>query len=311
MREKILVTGADGLIGSAIKRIAKSHKNEFIFASRKDADLTSEIHVKNLFSKEKPDFVIHAAAKVGGIGANLKKPAEFFYENIMMNSLILHYAWKYQVKKCLAFSSVCSYPDKVEILKEDLQQFGKPCEENFAYGYAKRMIDTQIKAYRLQYGCNFCALVPANLYGCNDNYDLNDGHIIPSIIHKCFLAKKENKPLECWGDGSPLREFIFADDVAELCLRILFSEQAHDAVIVSNPIEYSIKEVVHFICKYTKYDGPVQWSSNRLNGQHRRPSDISRLKKIAPNFNYTNLDDGIKKSVEWFADNYPNLRGAH
>lgn len=311
MKQKILVTGSDGLIGSAIKRISKPSELEFVFANRNDADLTSGTAVKNLFSKERPDFVIHAAAKVGGIGANLKKPADFFYENIMMNTLILHYAWKFKVKKCLTFSSVCSFPDKVKVLKEDLQQYGKPCEENFAYGYAKRMIDIQIKAYRLQHQSKFSALVPANLYGTHDNYDLNDGHIIPSIIHKCFLAKRDNKPLECWGDGSPLREFIFADDVAQLTLKILFSEKIFDGIILSNPIEYSIRDVVQSICKHTKYDGSVHWGSTQLNGQYRRPSDISRLKEIAPDFKYTNLDEGIKQSVAWFAENYPYVRGAN
>lgn len=306
---RILVTGSNGLIGNALRRISEEYSHDFIFATRIDGDLTSEKDVNNLYKETKPDYVIHTAAKVGGIGLNLTKPADMFYENILMNTFVLHYAYKYNVKKCIAYSSVCSYPYDAPILKEELQQNGYPFKDNFAYGYSKRMIDIQVKAYKKQYGCNFCTVVPTNLYGMEDNYHLTEGHVIPSIIHKCFLAKKNNTPLVLWGDGSPLREFLYSDDAAKLTMEILFSQNEFDNIILSNPVEYSIKDVTEVICKSLKFDGEIQWDNNKPKGQIRRPSDISRLKSVVKNFSYTDIEIGIIKATEWFKNNYPKVRG--
>ena len=146
--------------------------------------------VRDLYHKTLPDYVIHAAAKVGGIGLNRSRPAELFCDNILMNTHMIHCAYKFEVEKLICYTSVCTFPDDVKVLKEDLQQAGKPFEDNFAYGYAKRMVDIQIKAYRRQYGVNYCSVIPTNLYGPNDNFSLTNGHVIASLIHKCYLAKK-------------------------------------------------------------------------------------------------------------------------
>lgn len=303
---KILVTGADGLVGSAMKKIANLYPHfEFSFVGRKEGDLTKEECVKNIYEKFKPDYVIHTAARVGGIGANLAKPAELFYENILMNSYMIHYGYLARVKKLIAFSSVCSFPDPVEMLEESLQQDGKPFRGNFAYGYAKRMVDIQIQAYRIQHQTNFCSVIPANMYGPNDNFSLQDGHVIPSLIHKCYLARTTKTPLVMWGDGSSMREFIFSEDISHLTLKILESNTDYDGIIVSNNKEISIRTLVDSICHLMKFDGDIVWDTTKPNGQFRRPSNTDRLRSIVPDFNFTTIENGLLNTIDWFETNYP------
>lgn len=304
--DNILVTGSDGLFGTALRRISDSYPYNFIFATHKDGDLTLEDNVKRLYESHHPAYVIHAAARVGGIGANLAMPAKFFTENILMNTYMLHYAWKYEVKKCIAFSSICSFADNLPVLKECLQQEGAPFRDNLSYGYSKRMVDIQIQAYHKQYGCNFCALIPANLYGISDNFNLSNGHVIASVIHKCLLAKLNNTELVLWGDGSSLREFIFADDMARISMSLLLNPDYVQSVLVSNPIEHSIKEVVQIICEKMNFTGNVVWDTSKPNGQFRRPSDTSLFQSLVPNFKFTPLSDGIQKTVDWFVEKYPS-----
>lgn len=308
---KILITGSDGLIGWAFRLLHDQEykeDDEFIFCTRKDGNLINEDHVAKIYAKHKPDYVIHAAARVGGIGINLAKPAELFYENILMNSFMIHYAYLFNVKSIVSYSSVCTFPDDAPVLTEDLQQCGKPFDSNFAYGYAKRMIDIQNKAYKRQYGVNYFSIISTNLYGPNDNFSLTDGHVIPCLIHKCFLAKKNNDPLVIWGDGNSLREFIYSYDVAKLTMELLKTEHGKDKIIVSNNNELSIRQVVEMICRCMNFDGEVIFDTSKPKGQYRRPSDTALLRGIIPDFQFTDHETGIKKSVDWFAKNYPDLR---
>lgn len=306
--EKVLVTGSNGLTGSALRRIYGLYPEyEFNFCSRNDYDLIKEQDIISMYERFRPDYVIHTAARVGGIGLNLEKPGELFFQNIIMNSFMIHYAYIYSVKRILCFSSVCSFPDNVPLLKEELQQFGEPYKDNFAYGYAKRMVDIQIKAYYKQYGVNYCSVILTNLYGQNDNFDLRDGHVIPALIHKCYLAKKNKEPLTVWGDGSSLREFICSDDVAHISIALL--KTFCDRVLVSNPVEISIKDICKIICDKMSFKGNTVFDSSKPNGQYRRPSDISLLKSIVPNFKFTDYATGVENTVHWFISNYPNIRG--
>ncbi|KKL51104.1 hypothetical protein LCGC14_2298810, partial [marine sediment metagenome] len=216
---RILVTGSGGLLGLAFRTIEANFPDyDFQFATRSDGDLTNRDQVRALYRGFRPDYVIHAAAKVGGIGLNRSRPAELFYENILMNSHMIHFAYEFEIEKIVCYTSVCAFPDDAKVLKEDLQQSGKPFDDNFAYGYAKRMVDIQIRAYRNQYGVNYCSVIPTNLYGPNDSFSLSNGHVIASLIHKCYLAKRDNSTLTIWGDGSPLREFIYSEDLARLSM---------------------------------------------------------------------------------------------
>ena len=215
---KILVTGGDGLVGSALRRVSEKHtQHEFVFTTRKQHDLTKEKDVARLFKESNPDYVIHTAARVGGIGRNLNSPAQQFYNNILMNTFMIHYAFVHNVKKLIAFSSVCAFPADEPIFKEDNLQSGMPYPAHGAYAYSKRMVDVQIEAYNKQHDLNYCSVIPANIFGECDNYNLEDGHVVPSLIHKCYIAKQTNTVLEVWGNGSPMREFLYSDDSTRLC----------------------------------------------------------------------------------------------
>ena len=304
---KILVTGSGGLLGLAFRTIQKDFpEHDFFFATRNDGDLTKIDEVRNLYKKVLPDHVIHAAAKVGGIGLNRSCPADLFYDNILMNTYMIHCAYEFEAE-IICYTSVCTFPDDAKILKEDLQQIGKPFDDNFAYGYAKRMVDIQIKAYRRQHGVSYCSIVPTNLYGPNDNFSLTNGHVIAALIHKCYLARRDNEPLVLWGDGSPLREFIYSEDLARLTMNMLKMTE-YDKVIISNNSEMSIRNTCEIICKHMDFNGDVIFDTSKPNGQYRRPSDISRLKDLVPNLTFTNHNEGIKKTVNWFMDNYPKVR---
>ncbi len=197
---KKLITGGSGLIGSEFDHGIKVCSQEYNLINAEDTD--------RMYSEIKPDYVIHTAAKVGGVGANMRKKGDFFYENIMINTNVIHYAKKHNVKKLIAFLSTCVFPDKVEYpLTENKIDLGPPHFSNDAYAYAKRMSQVQISAYNEQYGTNYFCVIPTNVYGPRDNYNLNDSHVLPALIHKCYLAIKNNTKLELWGDGSPLREF--------------------------------------------------------------------------------------------------------
>ncbi len=305
---KILVTGSGGLLGLAFRTIQSDFPEyDFYFATRNDGDLTNVDRVRDLYEATHPNYVIHAAAKVGGIGLNRSCPAELFYDNILMNTHMIHCAYEFKVEKMICYTSVCTFPDDAKVLKEDLQQAGKPFDDNFAYGYAKRMVDIQIKAYRRQHGVNYCSIIPTNLYGPNDNFSLINGHVIAALIHKCFLAKQNNDPLVIWGDGSPLREFIYSEDLARLTMSVLKMKK-HDKIIISNNSEISISDVCTMICQHMDFGGEIIFDTSKPNGQHRRPSDISRLKNLVPNLKFTNHNEGIKQTVKWFVDNYPKVR---
>lgn len=305
---RILITGSAGLLGLAFRKIRSNYsEHDFYFATRNDGDLTSIDEVRSLYKLARPDYVIHAAAKVGGIGLNRSRPAELFYENILMNSHMIHCAYEFKVEKIICYTSVCTFPDDAKVLREDLQQSGKPFDDNFAYGYAKRMVDVQIRAYRQQYGVNYCSIIPANLYGPNDNFSLTNGHVIASLIHKCYISKRSNSPLIIWGDGSPLREFVYSEDLARLTMSMLKVKE-FDKVIISNNSEISIKNICKIVCNYMEFDGDIVFDGSKPNGQHRRPSDISRLKELVPDIRFTDHNKGIRQTVEWFVNNYPHVR---
>ena len=311
MKKRILVTGAGGLVGNAIQCVEKSYPEfEFYYVTRTDGDLTKQADVAGIFKWMKPNYVIHTAARVGGIGKNLASPAEQFYHNILMNTYVIDEAYKHGVEKLIAFSSVCAFPADAVVLKEEILHNGPPYYAHGSYAQSKRMVDVQIKAYRKQYGVNhYGAILPVNIFGEHDNYDLEEGHVIPSLIHKCFIAKQENKPLQCWGKGSARREFCYAQDLARICCELLQPNAViPELLIVSDSKEYTIKSIVERITKCFNYNN-VEWLTDKPEGQLRRPSDTSLFKSLYPDFKWTDLDLAIEKSIEWFAVAYPHVRG--
>jgi len=307
---KLLITGGSGLVGSEFK-------NSSILINSKDCDLRIANDVDHLFAnltnhshgQYTVDRVIHCAGKVGGIAANMKRKGEFFYENIMINTNIIEACRKFGIKKLVSFLSTCIFPDKVDYpLTEAKIHLGPPHTSNDAYAYAKRMADIQIRSYREQYGLNYKSVIPCNVYGPNDNYNLENGHVLPSIIHKCYIAKKTNAPLIIWGNGESLREFIFSKDVAFLSEWVLENYDEDEPIILSSSEEVSIKEVVNLVVDLMEFDGKVIWDESKPNGQYRKPSDNSKIKKYLPDFKFTPLKDGLKETIEFVNKNYNTIR---
>ena len=301
-----LVTGAAGLVGSAIKNLALPN---FVYLTRADADLTDYNETKKIFEKYKPDRVIHLAAQVGGIGGNLMHSGVFFRNNIMINTNVLEAARLCGVQKLISFMSTCVFPDKCEYpLKEKDLHNGPPHPSNFGYAYAKRMLEVQSSAYRKEWKCNYIVGIPTNIYGPHDNFSLTEGHVLPSLIHKCYTAKQNNTPMEVWGSGQPLREFIYSYDIARLALWALDNYNEDDPIIFSSGDEISISEAVKLVVKHVGFQGQVVFDTSKPDGQFRKPSDITKMRRYLPDFKFTPLDDGIKSTIEWFLNHYPNIK---
>jgi GDP-L-fucose synthase len=304
---KILVTGGSGMIGTALKQDLESA----VYISSQDYNLIKSEQCEQMYKDHKPDCVIHLAAKVGGIKANMDKLADFYYENTMISTNVLHYAKEYNVKKVLSVLSTCVYPDVVSypLVEKDIHN-GEPHQSNFAYAHVKRMADIQSRAYRRQYDCNFVTIVPNNLFGENDNFDLEDSHVLPAIIRKIYEAKKSNSSVYLWGDGSPLREFTYSKDLSKIILFLLDKYNDETPINVGNTKEYSIKNVANMIAEILDYNGEIVWQTDMPKGQYRKPSDNSKLISLGwKQEKYTDFYESLSNVCGWFEKNYPNIRG--
>lgn len=304
--DKILVTGGDGMVGHAIRRL---NSPELVFISRKDADLTQFDETRKVFETIRPKAVIHLAAKVGGMGSNMIHVGELYRTNILINTNVLESARLVKVGKLLSFLSTCAYPDNIEGgAKEEMLHDGPPYPGNFGYSYAKRMLDVQSRAYRREWRCNFITAIPTNIYGPNDYWNLEDGHVIPSLIHKCFLAKKNNEDFVVWGSGTALREFVFSEDVANFALWALKNYEEERPINFSTSEEVRIKDLVELIVNKMEFRGKVIWDTSKPDGQYRKPTDHTKLGEYLPDFKFTPIEQGIERTVNWFVANYPNIR---
>ena len=303
----ILVTGGSGMIGNALKQVLP----HAFYISSDNCDITSETDTKYMFKHLKPTKVIHLAAKVGGVKANMEQLGQFYTDNIKINTNVLHYSIVYKVEKVLSLLSTCLYPDIVTYpLTEEQIHNGPPHESNFAYAYAKRMIDVQSRAYRKQYGCNFVTAVPNNLFGEHDNFDLNNSHVIPAMIRKMHEAKQKNEDVVLWGDGTPLREFTYSKDLAQILVFLLDNYSDENPINIGNTNEYSIKQIAELIALKLEYNGNIIWDTSKPNGQFKKPSDNSKLIQLGFDKNgYTNIDVSLTNTCDWFKLNYPNIRG--
>ena len=298
---KTLVTGGYGMVGSVMESQIK--------LSRETCDLTNPKQTESLFRTIRPDGVIHCAGKVGGIGGNSNYKGEYFYDNLMINTNVIEASRKAGVKNLVAFLSTCVFPDNVKYpLTVDQVHLGEPHESNYPYAYAKRMADVQIRAYREQYGINYTSIIPSNIYGPNDNFNLDHGHVMPMLIHKLYLAKKNKTDFTVWGSGKPLREFIYSKDIAKIAEWALYNYEGIDPLIVSGDEEISIKDLVGMLVDEFKFKGKVIFDKTKPDGQYRKPSDNSLIKELLPDFEYTPLEQGIKETVNWFKENYEDVR---
>lgn len=306
-----LITGGTGMVG---RQFSKG-----IHLSSQHYDLRKQSSVNKAFDFYNPKYVIHTAAKVGGVGANMKANAEFFYDNVMMNTNIIEACRKHKVERAAFFLSTCVFPDKIEYpLTEEKIHLGPGHPSNYGYSYAKRMAEIQVRSYNEQYGTKYFCVIPCNIYGPGDNFSLENGHVIPALIHKIYLARENKTDLEVWGDGSAKREFIFSKDVTKITEELLYKTDFTGNIIVSNPEEYSIKQLVNNITTLMNFKGNIKWLTDKPNGQLRKPSSIDKLESILGrkflnkdgkcDGNLVNLWDGLKETIEWFEQNYPNIR---
>ena len=249
----ILVTGGSGLVGKAIEAVvsAEARENEsWVFLSSKDGDLRDREQTRQIFLKHRPTHVIHLAAMVGGLFRNLAFKVEFYRENVLINDNIMELCKEFKVEKLVSFLSTCIFPDKTSYpINETMVHNGPPHNSNIGYAYAKRMIDVMNKCYNEEYGCNFTSIIPTNIYGPHDNFSIEDGHVIPGLIHKCYLAKKNKTDLVIWGSGKPLRQFIYSEDLARLTVWVMRNYHSPDPIILSvgEKEEVSIADVAMMI----------------------------------------------------------------
>lgn len=314
----ILVTGGSGLVGQAIKAVAEAERaagenvnDRFVFLSSKDGDLRSIDECRTIFTKYQPTHVIHLAAFVGGLYRNMKYPVEFWQYNIAMNENIMKLSHEFNVAKLVSCLSTCIFPDKTTFpIDETMIHNGPPHFSNEAYAYAKRMIDVQNRIYNSQYGCKFTSVIPTNVYGAYDNYHLEDSHVIPGLVHKVYLAKKNNTPLTVWGSGAPLRQFIYSTDLAKLFLWTLRSYDDPSPIILSvdESDEITIKQLVEYIVDAMEFTGEVTFDTTKADGQYKKTASNAKLRKLNPTFEFTPIKQGIKESVEWFVNNYETAR---
>lgn len=305
---RVCVTGGAGFLGSFVTEKLRQRGAREIFIPRyPEYDLVQPQDVERVLDDSRPDVIIHLAAHVGGIGANRLHPAEFFYDNLMMGVQLMHQAWKRGVEKFVAIGTVCAYPKytPVPFREEDLWN-GYPEETNAPYGLAKKMLLVQAQAYRQQYGFNAIFLLPVNLYGPRDNFDLESSHVIPALIRKCIEAQESGqKTVEVWGDGSPTREFLYVEDAAEGILLATERYNGAEPVNLGSGFEISIRDLAELIRRLTGFEGELVWDTSKPNGQPRRALDISRAEKYFGFRAKTNFEEGLRRTIEWYRQHRP------
>lgn len=308
---KILVTGGSGLIGSALKELSYD-LNEWVFLSSKDCNLLNVVEVYHVFNEIKPDFIIHLAAEVGGLFKNMNEKVKMLENNVLMNFNVIKMAHELDIQNVMCCLSTCIFPDKVEypISESDLHN-GPPHNSNYAYAYAKRLLDIHCRVYREQYNRNYYCIIPTNVYGAHDNYNLVDGHVIPALIHQCYLAKQKGTPFFVKGSGKPLRQFIYSKDIAKCIYHLVFNYKDNVKPVilsVGESEEVSIGHVAELIAKAMDYEN-IEFQTEFPDGQYKKTVNNEYLLSIMPsNFSFTPIEKGIKESVEWFCENYKDAR---
>lgn len=319
---RIYVPGCSGLVGSAvIRELKKQGYSDIVGSSRTklyhngyafegNFDLRDKENVKEIFSRFQPDYVINCAAKVGGINANNTKSAEFIYDNIMIQSNIIHMSYLYNVKKLLFLGSSCIYPKySPQPIKEEYLLTSSLEETNIGYAIAKISGLTMCRMYHKQYGCNFISAMPTNIYGPNDNFSIQDSHVLPALIRKIYEAKIcGNESVILWGTGNPRREFLYVDDLAEALVFLMNNyDDCKLHINVGTGEDVSIKELAELIKEIIDYDGKIFWDVNYPDGTPSKRLDITRINNLGWKAKIS-LRDGIKMTYEWFVENYNNLR---
>ena len=310
--KRVIVTGGGGFLGSfVVEKLKARGANDIFVPRKKDYNLTDREALTRLYEDAlkgvKPGnvIVIHLAANVGGIGANREHPAEFFYDNLVMGVELMHQAYQRGVGKFVAIGTVCAYPKFTPVpFKEADLWIGYPEETNAPYGLAKKMMLVQAQSYRQQYGFNAIFLLPVNLYGPRDNFDLQSSHVIPALIRKAVEAQtRGEKELPVWGDGSPTREFLYVEDAADAIVTAAEKYNGEEPVNLGSGYEISIKDLSEMIVKMTGFQGKLVWQTDKPNGQPRRGLDVSRAREYFGWSAQVPFEEGMRRTIEWFKEN--------
>ncbi|MCQ2541672.1 MAG: GDP-L-fucose synthase [Lachnospiraceae bacterium] len=308
--DKIYVAGHRGLVGSAIVRsLERQGYTNVIGRTHSELDLLDQLAVRNFFEAERPDVVILAAAKVGGINANNTAPADFAYENLQIQCNVIKCAHDYKVKKLLFLGSTCIYPKMApQPIPEDALLTGPLEQTNEAYALAKISGMQMCKYFKRQYGDNFISCMPTNLYGPHDNYELNGSHVMPAMIRKFHEAKVNNAPsVELWGTGSPLREFLYVDDMADACVFLLENYEGEQHVNIGTGKEVTIKQLAETVKKTVGYEGEIVWNKDMPDGTPRKLTDVSKLHEMGF-CHKVDLEEGVELAYNWFKENVASAR---
>lgn len=303
---KIYVAGHRGLVGSSILRaLDRAGYKNVVYRTHKELDLTNFEAVKNFFERERPEYVFLAAAKVGGIWANKTHKAEFIYENLQIQNSVIKNAYDYGVKKLLFLGSSCIYPRMCpQPIKEEYLLSGYLEETNDAYAIAKISGLMMCRAFRQQYGVDYISAMPTNLYGYNDNFDLESSHVLPALMRKIHDAKENNVPeVTVWGTGSPLREFLFVDDLADALVFLMNEYSGEEHVNVGTGTDVSIKELAQLICKVVGYKGKLVFDTSKPDGTPKKLLDVSKINSLGWEA-AVSLEEGIRKTYEWYLQEY-------
>ncbi|MBO8130511.1 MAG: GDP-L-fucose synthase [Candidatus Marinimicrobia bacterium] len=303
--KKILITGATGFVGKNLVRELFNRGQDLLTPTRKDYDLMVQEEVRRMFRELKPEVVFHLAGMVGGILANKESPAEFFYNNILLNTMVIHEAYLSGVEKLITLIGGCSYPANAPSpISEDELFNGYPQPESAPYSLAKAMSVVQAQAYRKQYGFNAIVLVPGNLYGPYDNFELESSHVIPALIRKFHEAKVNGKKkVTVWGTGKPIRDFIYIEDACKVIVRAAEIYNEPDIINVSSGEGISIAELVNLVAEVVGFDGEIVWDRSKPDGQMIKIFDVKKMKAKLGEFDFVSLKEGLKKTYQWYLEN--------
>jgi GDP-L-fucose synthase len=310
INKKILITGANGFVGKALVRIlTQMGATNLLTPSSKDLDLTNQSEVSKYFEENKPQIVLHLAGKVGGVAINKAKPAEFFYDNITMGIFVTHCAYVNGAEKVVSLAAGCGYPKNLPVpFTEEGFWLGLPDENSYGYSLAKKNLIIQSWAYREQYRFDSTILLPANLYGPEDNFNLEASHVVPALIRKFIEAKDNNlDSVEVWGTGKATREFLYVDDAVKAIIDSVDCKES-GPFNLGTGVETTVKELVETIAHLVEYNGNIVWNSDRPDGQPRRFYDMSKFKQTYGYVPDTKLVDGLKITIDWFKQNKNTFR---
>jgi len=316
-RVKVVVTGGTGLIGQAVKKVVSESAEysalDWVFLSSKDVDLRDTEATLTFFRSSRPSHVLHLAALVGGLFKNLSHNLDFFRGNMVMNDNVLVAAHQTGVEKVVSCLSTCIFPDKTTYpISETMVHDGPPHDSNFGYAYAKRMLDVLNQGYKSQHGRNYTSVIPTNVFGPHDNFSIQDGHVIPGLMHKCYLAQQKGEPLTVWGSGTPMRQFIYSEDLARLMIWTVLNYNDVEPLILSvgEEDEISIKQAAEHVAAGMGLNPKKDliFDTSKADGQFKKTASNAKLRSLLPDFKFTPFEEAVKHTCQWFRDNYETAR---